>query len=742
MKKILKPLLIMLGILIIGIIVSFPTLKNISYGIDLQGGFEILYRIEPLEEGGVIDQEALEKTYNAMTDRIDTLGVSESVITIEGDNLIRVQLPGVSNAEEARERISTTAVLSFRDVNDNLLMTSEVLAKGGAKAELNPQAPGTYMVSLNIKDTSKFYEVTKEISKMPEGQNLMVSWLDFEEGVDKFSDRGYENCRDMKCLSAAGVNEGLNSSSVIITGNFTKEDAELLAEYINNGSLPTKLIEEATPRSVTATFGNEVIKKTAIAGIITFALIALMLIVKYRLSGVVATICLFAYALLVFIIFNAVDGVLTLTGIAALVLGIGMAVDSIIISNERVNDELLEEEKLIKAFNEANKSSLVAIIDANITTLLAGIILYIFGESSVKGFATMLIITIFVTVFTTVLMYRWLLSMLVKSKAFDKKELMLFGKHKKKKRRDFIKFSKWPTLVSVIIIVVGILFAVVKGFNFGVDFTGGTNINISSTQKIDFEKVKEIVKEYDVRDYDYYLNSETEGFVKLNDILTDEQELDITNKLADLGMQTSLNEISNLVTNTLTKNAIKALIYSMIAIVIYVSIRFNFNYALSGILMLLHDILIILAIFAIFRINVDFIIVAALLTIVGYSINDTIVVFDRIRDTRNKLYKNKKKLTKEELKRVVNISSSDTMSRNIFTSITTIIAVITLIAVGLNDILTFNIAILIGLIAGSISSLLIGPTLLMYLEKRSMDKPEEDDFDDGPEELKIKGINS
>ena len=354
----------------------------------------------------------------------------------------------------------------------------------------------------------------------------------------------------------------------------------------------------------------------------------------------------------------------------------------------------------------------------------------------------MLIITIFVTAFTTVFMYRWLLSMLVKSKTFDQKQTMLFGKHKKQKRRDFVKLSKWPTLVSVIIIVVGIAFALIKGFNFGVDFTGGTNINISSTQKIDFEKVKEIVKEYDVRDYDYYLNSDTEGFIKLNDILTDEQELDITNKLADLGMQTSLNEISNLVTNTLTKNAIKALVYSMIAIVIYVSIRFNFNYALSGLLMLLHDVLIILAIFAIFRINVDFIILASLLTIVGYSINDTIVVFDRIRDTRNKLFKNKKKLTKEELKKVVNISSSDTINRNVFTSITTIIAVITLIAVGLNDILTFNIAILIGLIAGSISSLLLGPTLLMHLEKRSMDKPEEDDYDDGPEELKIKGINS
>lgn len=744
MKKILKPILIMVGIVIIGAILLMPTLKNISYGIDLQGGFEILYRVEPLEEGSVIDQDALTKTYDAIIDRIDTLGVSEPVITIEGDNLIRVQLPGVSNEEDARDRISTTAVLSFRDINDNLLMTSEVLDKGGANAEVNPSIPGTYMVTLKIKDTSKFYEVTRDISKMDGGDNLIVTWLDFEEGIDSFSSYG-EKCGDgnMKCISAAAVSEGLNSNSVTISGNFSKEEAELLAEYINNGSLPTKLVEEATPKSVTATFGEEVIEKTAIAGVITFALIALILIIKYRVSGVLASVCLFAYIMLVFIIFNAVDGVLTLTGIAALVLGIGMAVDSIIISNERVNDELIDEDKLIKAFNEANKSSLVAIIDANITTLIAGIILYIFGESSVKGFATMLIITIFVTAFTTVFLYRWILTMMVKSKVFDKNEIMLFGKRKKKKRRDFVKFSRWPALISIIVIVVGVMFAFVKGFNFGVDFTGGTNINLSSSEKIDFDKIKEIAKDYDLRDYDYYMGSTTEGYIILNDILDDEEELNITNKLNELGIQTSLNEISNLVTKTLTQNAIKALIYSMIAIVIYVSIRFNFNYAISALLMLIHDVFIILSLFAILRINVDFIIVAALLTIVGYSINDTIVVFDRMRDTRRKLFGNKKKLTKEELRRVANVSSSDTFSRNLLTSLTTIIAVVTLICVGLTDIFTFNIAILIGLIAGAVSSLLLGPTLLIYLEKRSMNKPEkDDDFDDGPEELKIKGINS
>ena len=310
-----------------------------------------------------------------------------------------------------------------------------------------------------------------------------------------------------------------------------------------------------------------------------------------------------------------------------------------------------------------------------------------------------------------------------------------------KKEINYVKISKYPIIISGLIIVLGIIFVLVKGFNFGVDFTGGTNIALSSSSNIDFEKVKEIVKDYDIRDYDYYLGSKTEGYIIINDILDEETELSVKSKIESLGITTSVSEISNLVTKSLTKNAIKALVYSMIAIVIYVTIRFNFNFAITGILMLMHDSLIILAVFAIFNISVDFIIVAALLTIVGYSINDTIVVFDRIRENRANLYRNKKKLSKEELTNLVNTSSIQTINRNIWTSITTIVSVVTLICVGLNDIITFDIAILIGLIAGTISSLLIGPRIWMVLEKRSIDKPESDD-DDELQELKVKGINS
>lgn len=740
MKKILKPLLIVIAIITLGAFLIKPTLKNISYGIDLQGGFEILYKIEPLEKGKELTEDDLDKTYTAIVNRIDTLGVSEPVIAFEGNNLIRIQLPGVSNEEEARQRISTTAVLSFRDTNDKLLMTSDILGNNGASLTQDSKS-FQYEVKLDIKDTAKFYEVTKKISQRTNGNNMIVIWLDYNEELDSYENEKLTCGKDsnMKCISAASVKEGLDGGSVVIQGNFTKEEAQTLVDLINSGSLPTKLSEEATPKSVSPSFGAETITKTGIAGIITFILISLILVFKYRISGLIGSVCLFVYALLVFIVYNAVGGVLTLTGIAALVLGIGMAVDSIIISNDRIKDELRKGKKLIPAVNEGSKSSLKAIIDANVTTLLAGVILYIFGESSVKGFATMLIITIFITIFACVILYRVLQIMTVKTKVFNDNEKLFIGSVHEVRKFNYAKFAKKPIIVSLSIIAIGLIFVLVRGFNFGVDFTGGTQINLSSSEPLNFNKIKEIVKDYDLRDYDTYLNSKTEGYLKLNDTLNEEDEIKVKSELKALGIDTSVNEISNLVTNNLTKNAIKALIYSIIAIILYVTIRFNFNYAASGILMLLHDLLITLSIFAIFNISVDFIIVASLLTIVGYSINDTIVVFDRIRDNRNKLYKNRKKLTEEELENLVNVSSNETITRNVWTSITTVAAIITLLCVGLNDILTFNIAILVGLIAGTISSLLIAPKVWMLLERRSMDRPEEED--DEPTEMKVKGVN-
>ena len=243
MKKIIKPLLILLIILVGGLFLVKPIINKLSYGIDLQGGFEILYNVEPLEEDKKLTSEDLSKTYDAIVRRIDTLGVSEPVITIEGSNLIRVQLPGVSNEDEARNRISTTAVLSFRDTEDNLLLTSEVLGRGGATLSQSDRTLA-YQVKLDIKDLEKFYNVTNNLSKKTNGQNMMVVWLDFDPETDSYEEQKNDcgSKGNMKCISAAFVNQGLSSNNVVIEGSFTEEEAKTLVDLINSGSLPTKCI--------------------------------------------------------------------------------------------------------------------------------------------------------------------------------------------------------------------------------------------------------------------------------------------------------------------------------------------------------------------------------------------------------------------------------------------------------------------------------------------------------------------
>ena len=727
MKKLYKSIIVTLLVLVLTCLLVKPALNNINFGIDLQGGFEVLYKISPLKEGEEITKDDLDNTYKAIVNRIDSIGVSEPVIEFEGNNLLRVQLPGVSNEEEARNRISTTAVLSFRDVNDNLLMNSDILGRNGARVSQNSKTLA-YQVALDIKDTSTFYDVTKDISNRSNGENRIVIWLDFDKDNDSFKEEESKCGQDgnMKCISSAYVNEAF-SSDVVIEGGFSKEQAEYLASLINSGSLPTKLTEEATPRSVSASFGEDTIYKTSMAGIIAFVLISLILIVKYRFSGVIGSICLFVYATLVFVLFNSI-------------LGVGMAVDSIIISNDRVKDELRNGKSLINAYKEGSKSSLVAIIDANITTFIAAIILYIFGESTVRGFATMLMITIFVTIMCSVILYRILTSMFAKSKYFDNKEVLFIGKIHNKTNYDFMKLSKKAIFTSLSVLVIGIIFLFINGINFGVDFTGGTNITISSENALDLDSVKEELSSYDITDSGKYIGSKNEGYIKLNNVLSNSEIIKIKENLGNKGYDVSVNEISNLVTKNLTINAVKSLIYSIVAIILYMIIRFDFSYAVSGILMLLHDVLITLAVFIIFNIRVEFILVAAILTIIGYSINDTIVVFDRIRENTKKLFKNKKKLTKEDLITLVNTSSNETISRNLWTSITTIVSIVTLLFVNLNSIFTFNIAILIGLITGTISSLLIAPRVWLFFKNKSLNKKEEDDNE--AHELLVKGVNS
>ena len=733
--KVISGTLLGVVLLITSAYLCVPIFKNINYGLDLQGGFEVLYQIEAIDDQE-LTQDMVYSTYKSILKRVDILGVNEPEISIENGNRIRIALAGIKNKDEAREVISSTAVLSFRDYNDNLLMTADVL--GGA-AKITSDQYGHPAVSLSIKDNEKFYNVTNKVKDMT--NNVIVIWLDYDENNDSYF-KEKDKCGSLstsRCLSAARVEQAF-SSDVIIQGNFTQEEAKSLVELINSGSLPTKLTEISS-RTVEATYGETSLNKTLTAGIIGIILVVITLAVLYHFSGFIAGVSLMLYTMLSFLVFYLIQGTLTLPGIAAMLLGIGMAVDASIITFERIKDQLKIGKDLNTAVTIGNKESLSSILDANITTIIVAIILFIFGESSVKGFATMLIINILLTILVLVFLSKHIISLFAKSNVFDSKPNLFIGLAKKKiipskdiripfKKLDFVSSRKIILPIILIMIIIGITYSLITGFNFAVDFTGGTSITVDTHEKIDLGNYT-IAKTDKNKDSATYVIEET---------LEKDEIKELSNKLEkDYNCTTDIYVVSDMVKKELIKNAIVALIIALIGIIVYVSFRFRFNYAISGIIALVHDVLITIIFFGIFHLEIDSIFIAAILTIIGYSINDTIVTFDMIR----KNYNNKKQVKKEDLKEIVNNSVRLTFFRSLMTTITTMVPILCLIFIGSSEILNFNLALLVGFMGGVFSSIYISNQLWLLFEGRRLSKTKNDNKKDNDEveELKIKGIN-
>lgn len=734
--KVIPGILISLIIAISGSLYLPKLMNKINYGLDLQGGFEVLYQVSPIE--GELNSDMVYNTYKSILKRIDILGVSEPEISIENDDKIRIKLAGVKNKDEAREILSSTAVLTFRDPSDNILLTSDVL---GGNAKVSTDNQGRYVISLSIKDKDAFYDATKKVKDMMD--NRMVIWLDFEEGADSF--RKEENkcgSDSSNCLSAPYVNEAF-ASDVIIQGNFTKESAKKLTDLINSGALPTKL-EEISSRTVEASFGENALNKTLIAGVIGIILVIILMVIIYRFSGFITGVCFIIYTFGSLYIFYLINGVLTLPGIAAMLLGIGMAADSAIICFERIKEQLKIGNNLSNSFEIGNKTSLSSIIDSNITTIIVAIILFIFGQSSVKGFATMLIINIVITVIVMVYLERKILKLFIKTTYFDNKLNLFIGVNKKKiikskeikipfKKFNFISIAKKYTIGILIAIIVCGIATIFTKYNLGVDFTGGTSITINNNTDLtnDIKELNYTLKDYKIEnDNSIYIIDEVlnkDDIKKLNNYIESNYEL-----------SSDIYVVSDVVKKELVKNAIKALIISSIAIIIYISIRFKINYAISGIITLLHDVILTLLFFGLFNIEINSTFIAAILTIIGYSINDTIVTFDMIRE----LYKEKKNIkTSEEVNELVDTSVKRVLSRTILTSVTTIIPVVILLIMGAREIVNFNIALLIGFIFGTLSSIFVSNYLWSKLEYIRITKPVKDDDDDEINEYKVKGIN-
>ncbi|MFJ5965439.1 protein translocase subunit SecDF [Bacillus sp. NPDC093026] len=723
-----------LVVLLIGTIVGYltkPVANNITLGLDLQGGFEVLYDVHPVKKGDKITNGVLVSTVEALNRRANVLGVSEPNISIEGNNRIRVQLAGVKDQNRAREILSTEAQLSFRDTNDKELLNGSDLVENGAKQTFNQT--NEPIVTVKLKDAKKFGDVTKKVAAMAPNNQLVI-WLDYHKG-DSFKKEVTK--AHHKYVSAPNVNQEINSSDVQIEGNFTVQEAKDLASILNAGALPVKLTEKYST-SVSAQFGEQALKETVFAGIVGIAIIFLFMLLYYRLPGLVAIITLSAYIYITLQVFDWMGAVMTLPGIAALILGVGMAVDANIITYERIKEELKLGKSVRSAFRAGNRRSFATIFDANLTSIIAGGVLFFFGTSSVKGFATMLILSILTSFITAVFLSRFLLGLLVESRALDRKKGW-FGVRKKDMidihettehtepktpfdKWDFVSKRKGFMIFSATVTIAGIIVLSIFKLNAGIDFASGTRIDIQSDHKLSTTQIEQDFKKLDLDTDSVVLSGqkENQAAARFVGVPNKEKIAEVKDYFKDkYGTEPNVSTVSPTVGKELARNALYAVIIASIGIILYVSFRFEYKMAIASIISLLYDAFFIVAFFSITRLEVDVTFIAAILTVIGYSINDTIVTFDRVREQMKK----RKPKTIEDLSYIVNLSLQQTFTRSVNTVLTVLVVVIALLIFGSASIANFSIALLVGLLTGVYSSLYIAAQIWLIWKGRELKKP-------------------
>jgi len=395
-KKRLLAFVVVVVVLFGAIIWTSPSiLKDVKLGLDLKGGFEVLYEATPFDEGGEVTSESLKQTAKALEKRIDKSGVSEPEILPEGTNRIRVRLPGVENEEEIRDLLAKPINLTFRAPDGTIMLDGRDFKENSAGVAYdNFNRP---IVTIELKDGDKFYDVTSKLV----GQTLSI-YLDEDE------------------ISSPVVNTPISGGSAQISlGDAKRSDAEYLRDLINMGSLPLKLTEKYT-QSVGAKLGLDSLKDTVTAGVIGSLIVLLFMIIVFRIPGLVASISIITYAWVLILVHNWLGATLTLPGIAAFVLGVGMSVDANIITAERIKEEIRSGKSMASSLKSGSKNSFRTIMDANITSIIASVALYVIGDGAIKGFALTMIFSIIVSVITNIYLSRFLLSMLVNSKAFMK----------------------------------------------------------------------------------------------------------------------------------------------------------------------------------------------------------------------------------------------------------------------------------------------------------------------------------
>jgi len=706
---------------------KFPATDKVTLGLDLQGGMHIVLKVDldQMDEEMFSDPEArrdaVDRVHEVLINRIDEFGVREPSITRQGTDHIVVQLPGVTDRQRAKDILQRTAHLEFKLVADDSDITNEALkgnvAEGYEVANMEYRGIAEQLVLEKhvVMTGDKLVDAKVDFSQM--GQPV-VSFTLNSEGAKTFAQVTRENVGrqlaivlDGNVQTAPRIQTPIPDGRGQITGNFTFEQASDTALVLRAGALPVPVTVEEE-RVVGPALGRDSIVQGTRAILIGGAAVFLFMLAYYLLCGVVANLALLLNFLIIFAVLPMIDASLTLPGLAGIVLTLGMAVDANVLIYERMREEMGLGKSVRAVISGAYHKAFVPILDSNLTTILAAAILFYFGTGPIKGFAVTITIGLVASLFCSLFVTRTIFTFLTRNgREIKLKMLSIIGETK----INFVKGRYIAYVLSIVLISVGMFAFFNRGqLNYGVDFAGGTLQQVAFTQKPDVAQVRTKLTELGVtaniqsfRELEHEemifrtVEDETANIAKVLNETVGEGNYDVVR----------VETVGPTVGRMLREKALYAIIFSVIGICVYVGFRFkSIKFSIAAIVSLAHDVLVAIGIFAICQREFNLPIVAALLTLAGYSINDTIITFDRIRD-------NLKNLRRESLSSVINLSINQMLSRTILTSGTTLFVVLALFFLGGRVINDFALILLIGIITGVYSSIYVAAPLLVEMNR-------------------------
>lgn len=694
--------------------------SQIKQGLDLAGGVSITYQVVG---DGEPSAEDMSDTVYKLQKRVETYS-TEAQVYQEGSDRINIEIPGVTDADAILKDLGKPGALYFiaqtdSEGNQNYSYTGEgttgyslnktieelqengsvvlngtdvVTAQGGSANDSMGNAQFVVALSFTDQGTKAFADATSKAYSA--GESIGIYY-------------------DGDFISVPRVQAVISDGNAQITGMDSYEEAEKLASQIRIGGLKLEL-EELRSNVVGAQLGSEAIEKSLQAAAIGLVLIIIFMIAVYYIPGFASALALIIYTILIVLFLNMFEITLTLPGIAGIILSIGMAVDANVIIFARIREEIATGKTVRSAIDVGFKKAFSAIIDGNVTTLIAAAVLGLKGSGSVKGFAQTLALGIVLSMFTALVITRLLLKALY---AVGLKDVKFYGTAKERKTIDFLSKKKIFFTISAVMIIAGFVFMGVnkagsgKSLNYSLDFVGGTSTNVTFNEEMELSDIDANVVPviYDVTgDPNVQVQKvagTTQVIFKTRSLSVDErQALDdalVENFNVDKNLITA-ETISSTISSEMRNDAVIAVVIATICMLIYIWFRFkDIRFAASAVAALIHDVLVVLAFYAIAKVSVGSTFIACMLTIVGYSINATIVIFDRIRENMSSMGK------KDKLEDIVNKSISQTLSRSIFTSLTTFIMVAILFVLGVSSIREFALPLMVGIVCGTYSSVCV-----------------------------------